>query len=163
MLLGYQGVNLFTSCPFPDEYAYLFQMWSRSVQLFGIFPTFLYVWPHNPLQIPSGFEKLILFSRCPFPDEPAYVCQIWSRSVQWFATGPSVTAKVSSVLSRCWCWLAQKHAKKQHLYTENYNSGPTMLTSTSLTFFTAIFLTCRGALAEVLMVMCRHVTTELYR
>ena len=90
------------------------------------------------------------------------MCQIWSRSVQWFATGPSVTAKVSSVVSRCWRWLAQTHAKKQHLYIENYNSGPNMLTSTSLTFFTAIFLAFRSSLAEILMVMCRHVTTELY-
>ena len=35
-----------------------------------------------------------------------------------------------------------------------------MLTVTLLTFFTAIFLAFHGALAEVLMVMCRHVTTE---
>ena len=37
-----------------------------------------------------------------------------------------------------------------------------MLILTSLTFFTAIFLAFRGSLAEVLMLMCRHVTTELY-
>ena len=29
-------------------------------------------------------------------------------------------------------------------------------------FFTAIFLAFRGALAEVLIVWCRHVTTALY-
>ena len=78
------------------------------------------------------------------------VCQFWSRSVQWFATGPSVTATVSSGFSRCWRWLAQKHAKKQHLYVNNYNSGPNMLTVTSLPFFTAIFLAFRGLLAEVI-------------
>ena len=65
-------------------------------------------------------------------------------------------------LSRCTRCLVQKHAKKQHLYIKNYNSGPNMTTSASLTFFTAIFLALSGALAEELMVMCRHVTTELY-
>ena len=57
---------------------------------------------------------------------------------------------------------SRKTRQKQHLYIGNYNSGPSMLTSTSLTFFTAIFLAFRGSLAEVLMVMCRHVTTELH-
>ena len=52
--------------------------------------------------------------------------------------------------------------KKQHLYVENYNSGPNMLSPTSLTFFTAIFLAFSGALAEELMILCRHVTTEVY-
>ena len=37
-----------------------------------------------------------------------------------------------------------------------------MQTSTSLTFFTAIFLAFSGALAEELMIFCRHVRTELY-
>ena len=37
-----------------------------------------------------------------------------------------------------------------------------MLTSTSLPFFTSIFLAFHGSLAEVLLVMCRHVTIELY-
>ena len=110
----------------------------------------LYVWPPNPLQIPRGAREVNFFSRFPFPDQSAYVCQIWPRSVQWFATGPSVTAKVSSVFCRSWCWLAQKHTQKQHLYIENYNSGQNMLTSLSLTFFTAIFLAFRGSLVEVL-------------
>ena len=34
---------------------------------------------------------------------------------------------------------SRKNTSKQHLYIENYNSGPNMLTLTSLTFFTAIF------------------------
>ena len=37
-----------------------------------------------------------------------------------------------------------------------------MQTSTSLTFFTAIFVALGGALAEELMICCRHVRTELY-
>ena len=37
-----------------------------------------------------------------------------------------------------------------------------MQTSTSLTFFTAIFVALGGALAEELMIYCRHVRTELY-
>ena len=44
---------------------------------------------------------------------------------------------------------------------ENYNSGPNMQTSTSLTFFTAIFVAFSGALAEELMTFCRHVRTVL--
>ena len=38
-----------------------------------------------------------------------------------------------------------------------------MQTSTSLTFFTATFIALGGALAEELMICCRHVGTELYR
>ena len=71
-------------------------------------------------------------------------------------------AKVSSALAAVHADSLKKHAKKQHLYIENYNSGPNMLTSMSLTFFTAIFLAFTGALAEELMIFCRHVTTELY-
>ena len=37
-----------------------------------------------------------------------------------------------------------------------------MQTSTSLTFFTAIFVALGGALVEELMICCRHVRTELY-
>ena len=37
-------------------------------------------------------------------------------------------AKVSLALSRCARGLAQKHAKKQHLYIENNNSGPNVTT-----------------------------------
>ena len=47
-------------------------------------------------------------------------------------------------------------------YIENYNSGPNMLTVTSLSFFTAIFVALGGALAVALMIVCRHVRTELY-
>ena len=59
----------------------------------------------------------------------------------------------------------KKHAKNNiytgvGAYIDNYNSCPNLTTSTSLTFFTAIFLPFSGALAEVLMVMCRRVTTN---
>ena len=37
-----------------------------------------------------------------------------------------------------------------------------MQTTTSLTFFTAIFVALGGALAKELMICCRHVRTELY-
>ena len=69
---------------------------------------------------------------------------------------------LSSALSHRARCLAQKHVKKQHLYIENYNYGPNMQTPTSLTFFTAIFVALGGALAEELMICCRHVRTELY-
>ena len=163
--LGYQGLFLFSSCPFQDEYAYI-----RVPNLVPIGPArCLAYFPYGCMcdrlthsKYLLGLERLILFSRYPFTDDSAYVCQIWSRSVQWFVTEPSVTAKVSSVFSPCWRGLVQKHAKKQQLYIENYNSGPNILTTTSLRFFTAIFLAFHGSLAEVLIVMCRHVTTELY-
>ena len=62
------GIKVFfSSCPLPDEYAYVCQIWSRSVQLFAIVPTFLYVLLPNPLQIPLGARE-VNFSRCPFPD-----------------------------------------------------------------------------------------------
>ena len=51
---------------------------------------------------------------------------------------------------------------KKNVYIENYNSGSNMQTPTSLTFFTAIFLAFSGALAEELLIFCRHVRTELY-
>ena len=73
-----------------------------------------------------------------------------------------ICAKVSSACRRYTRWLAQKHAKKQHLYIEHFNSGPNMQTSTSLTFFTAIFVAFRGSLADELMICCRHIRTELY-
>ena len=69
-------------------------------------------------------------------------------------------AKVSSAFRRCTRWLAQKHAKKQHLFIENYNSGPNMQTSTSLSFITAIFVAFSDAVAEKLIIFCRHVRTE---
>ena len=139
-------MNMHTCAKFgPDRSGYL-----------AYFPHLCMCDPLTPSKYPLGLDRLIVFSRCPFADESAYVCQIWSRSVQWFAT-----VKVSSVLNRCRRWLVQKHAKKQLLYIENYNFSPTILT-TSLSFFTAIFVPFRGTLPELLMVMCRHVTTELY-
>ena len=50
-------------------------------------------------------------------------------------------------------------ARQNNIYTgvglDKYNSCPNLTTSTSLTFFTTIFLPFSGALAKVLMVMCR--------
>ena len=48
-------------CPFPDESAYMCQIWSRSVQRFGIFPTFLNLWPPNPLQMPLDVSRGYFF------------------------------------------------------------------------------------------------------
>ena len=100
-----------------------------------------------------------LFGVYPFPYEFAHVCQIWCQSAQPFGSFSRICAEVSSAFRRCTRWLAQKHAKNN---IENYNSGPNMRTSTSLTFFTAIFVALSGALAEELMIFCRHVRTELY-
>ena len=87
---------------------------------------------------------------------------MWCQSAQPFGSFSRIYAKVSSAFHRCTYRLAQKHAKKQHLYIKNYNSGPNMQTSTSLSFFTAIFVAFSDALAEELMIFCRRVRTELY-
>ena len=256
---GIEGL-MFSSCPFPDEYPCVCQIWSRSVQLFGIFSTFLNLWPPDPLQMPLGdwgvnflayvnsLVNLYTCAKCgsdhssgleAFPDgliTPKFLTRHAPRisrgyiflahvhsqmnmhtfakyvpdryrclaSFPQFCMCDSLTpskypvglerliclADVHSQMNlntcvkfgpdrssglrqdrrwrlrlvrffcRCWRGLAQKHAKKQHLYIENYNSGPNILTTTSLTFFTAIFIAFRGSLAEVLMVMCRQITTE---
>ena len=59
------------------------------------------------------------------------------------------------------CSLGGAISGQAGLWTEPCGAG-NMLTSTSLTFFTAIFLAFSGALAEELMILCRNVTTELY-
>ena len=89
------------------------------------------------------------------PEMPTFVLRFFCTCV------PNLVSIGSALSHRARC-LAQKHAKKQHLYIKNYNSGPNMQTSTSLTFFTAIFVALGGALAEELVICCRHVRTELY-
>ena len=57
---------------------------------------------------------------------------------------------------------SSKNTPKNNTYTvyiENYNFGPNMQTSTSLTFLTAISVAFSGTLAEELMIFCRHVRT----
>ena len=122
-------------------------------------PRLLDLWPLKPPEMPPSVSRFNLFGIYPFPDESAHVCQIWCQSVQPFGSFSWICAKSLSHRARC---LAQKHPKKQHLYIENYNSGPNMQTSTSLASFTAIFVALGGALAEELMICCRHVRTELY-
>ena len=133
----------------PDESADMNQSWRQSVQPFDSFPILLNCWPPKT---PPCVSRGNLFGVYPFPDESANVCQIWCQSVQPFGSFSRICAKVSSALSRCARCLAQKHAKK-HVYIEHYNSDPNMLTSTSLSFSTAIFLVFSGALAEELMII----------
>ena len=123
-------------------------------------PDFWIVDPLNPPNCPPCVSRGNLFGVYQFPYEFARVCQIWCQSAQPFGSFSRICAKGSSAFRRCTRWLEQKHAKKQHLYIENYHSGPIMQTSTSLTFFTAIFVEFSGALAEELMIFCRHVKTE---
>ena len=68
-------------------------------------------------------------------------------------------------LVRLYALTRAKTRQKLHLYINNYNCGLNMLRSTSLSFFTAIFLAFShfsGTLAEELMILCCSVTTELY-
>ena len=109
--------------------------------------------------MPPCVSRGNLFGVYPLSDESAHVWQIWCHSVQPFGSSSRICANVSSSLSRA---TRAKTRQKQHLCIEHYNSGLNMQTSTSLTFFTAIFLAFSGALAEEVMAFCRHVTTELY-
>ena len=154
---------MFSSCPFPDEYAYVCQIWSRSVQLFGIFAILLYVWPLTPSKYPLGIQRLILLADVHSqmnlhmcvkfgPDRSSALRQ----DRRWLLMLVRLLAVVGAD--------SRKNTPKNNiLYIENYNAGSAILTTTSLTFFTSIFLAFRSSLVEVFMVMCWHATTELYR
>ena len=120
--------------------------------------------PLKPPEMPPCVLRFNWFGIYPFPDDSAHVCQIWCKSVQPFGSFSWVWATLVRLLATgCAVSRAKKKTRqKQHVYIENYNSGPNMQTSTSLTFFTAIFIALGGALAEELMLWCRHVRTELY-
>ena len=152
--------DLFSLCPFPDESADVNQSWCQS----GSFPILLNCWPPKTPKCPSCVSRGNLFGVQVYIHSHMnlHVCQIWCQSAQPFGSFSQICAKVSSAFRWCTRRLAQKHAKKPHLYIKNDNSGPNMQTSTSLTFFTAIFVTFSGALTEELMIFCRHVRTELY-
>ena len=63
MTLGYQGVNFGLKSIPRLIYIYVCQIWSRSVQLFGIFPTlFEYVTNLTPSKYPLGLERLIFLA-----------------------------------------------------------------------------------------------------
>ena len=155
---GIEGRHVFSLCPFRDESADVNQSWCQS----DSFPRLLNCWPPKTRQMPHCVSRGNLFGIYPIPYEFAHVCQILCQLAQPFVSFSRICAKVSSAFRRCTRWLAQKHAKKQQLYIENYNSSPNMQTSTSLTFSTAIFVAFSGALAEELMIFCRHERTELY-
>ena len=147
-----RGWLVFSLCPFPYESADVNQSWGQS----NSFPILLNCWPPKPRappppKCPPCVSKGNLFGVYPFPYEFAHMCLIWCQSAQPFGSFSRIYAKVSSAFCRCTRWLAQKHVKKQHLYIENYDSGPNMQTSTALTFFTAIFVAFSGALAEELL------------
>ena len=109
--------------------------------------------------MPPCVLRFNLFGIYPFPGEYAHLCQIWCQSVQSFGSFSRICAKLVRLLATG----RAVSRKKQHLCIENYNSGPNMQTSmSSLTFFTAIFVALGGALAEELMICCRHVRT-VYR
>ncbi len=174
-----RGEYVFSLCSFPDESSSVYQIWCQSVQPFDSLPGLLNLWYPNPPNAPWGIEGRLVFSLYPFPDESADVNQSWCQSDSfprllncWTPKNPqvpplclegqfvwhiSIPIWICTHVCQIWCHLAQKHAKKQHLYSENYNSGPNMQTSTSLIFSTAIFVAFSGALAEELMIFCRHV------
>ena len=132
---------------------------NRSGQPFDSFPKLLNVWPLKPPKCPLVSRGAICL---------AYIHSHmnWHMCAKFGANLPSRLVAFPEFVLRLVRLFAAVRAdsrKKQHLYIENYNSGPNMQTSTPLTFFTAIFLAFSGMLAEELMILCRSVTTELYR
>ena len=153
--LGTDGKLGFSLCPFPDEPSDVNQIWCQS----DSFPRLLNWWPPKTPQVPSLCFKGQFVWRISIP---IWICTCvpnLCQSAQPFRSFSRICAKVSLAFHRCTRWLAQKHAKKQHLYIDHFNSGPNMQTSTSLTFFTAIFVAFSGELAEQLMIFCLHVRT----
>ncbi len=139
------------------------QTWTKSWCQSDSFPRLLNCWPPKTPQVPPLVYRGAICLAYIHSHVNLHMCAKCganrpNRSVAF----SRICAKVSSAFRRCTRWLAQKHAKKQHLYIEHFNSGPNMQTSTSLTFFPAIFVAFRGALAKELMIFCRHVRTELY-
>ena len=144
--------NLFGIYPFPDESAHVCQMWCQSVQLFDSFPTFEFVSRGAICLAYIHFQMNL------------HMCQIWCQSVQPFGSFSRICAKVSSALSHCARCLVQ-NTPKNNIYTLKFiiPTRSNLTTSTSLTFFIAIFSVQCHVRAGTLMVMCQHVTTELYR
>ena len=135
------------------------QTWTKSGANRTASPDFWIADPLKPPQVPSLCFKGQFVWRISIP---IWICTCvpnLCQSAQPFRSFSRICAKVSLAFHRCTRWLAQKHAKKQHLYIENFNSGPNMQSSTSLTFFTAIFVAFSGELAEELMIFCLHVRT----
>ena len=54
MPLRYCGRIVFGLCPFPDESADVYQIWSQSVQPFDSFPRLLNLWPPTPPPPPNA-------------------------------------------------------------------------------------------------------------
>ena len=109
---GTVGRIVFSLCPFPDESADVNKSWCQSVQPFDSFPILLNVWPPKTPKCPPCVSRGNLFGVYPFPDEYAHVCQIWCQSGQPFDSFSGICAQVSSSLSRCTRWLAQKKRQK---------------------------------------------------
>ena len=98
------------------------------------------------LHVPPCVSRGNLFGIYPFPDESAHVCQIWCQSAQPFDSFSQIFAQVSSAFRRCTRWLVQKHAKKQHLYIENFNSGTNFLHSN----YRSVQWCARGGVNDIL-------------
>ena len=92
----------------------------------------------------------------PFPDESAHVCQIWYQSVQPFGSLSWICATLVRLLATGRA-VSRKNTPKNNIYTSKIIIPAR--TTTSLTFFTAIFVALGGALAKELMICCRHVRT----
>ena len=128
---------------------------NRSGQPFDSFPKLLNVWPLKPPSAPLCLEGQFVYSHMNLHMCAKFGANLPSHLVAF----PEYVLR----LVRLFAAVRADSRKTQHLYIENYNSGPNMQTSTPLTFFTAILLAFSGMLAEELMILCRSVTTELYR
>ena len=84
-------INVFTRYLFPDEFAYVCQIWSRSVQWFGSVLISMNWWPPNPhaRRVSMGYFCLPHLHFQMNMHRPVYVCKSWSRSVQLFGIFPT--------------------------------------------------------------------------
>ena len=122
---GIEGRLAFSQWQLSDESADVNQKWCQS----DSFPVLFNCWPpkKNQVQLPLVSRGAICLAYI-HSYMNLHVCQIWCQSAQPFGSFCRMYAQVSSAFRLCTRWLAQKHAKKQHLYMyiENYNSGPNM-------------------------------------
>ena len=184
-----EGRTLFSLRPFPDESADVYQIWCQSVQRFDSFPRPLNLWPSKA---PWGIEGRIVFSLCRFPDESADLHQIWCQSVQpfgsfpkhwnlWPPTSPEMPPGVlrgdldlaspfqdeATDMNQSWCQSVQPFDSFPRLLNIwPLNQVPPCVSRGNLfgvyPFPDGSADVFSGALAEELLIFCRHVRTELY-
>ena len=143
LYLAYEGRLVFSLCPFPAESADVNQSWCLS----DSFPILLNCWPPKTPQVPLVSRGAICL---------AYIHSHMNLHMcaKFGANRPSrLVAFPEFVLRLVRLFAAvradsRKNTPKNNIYTSKIIiPAPNIQTSTSLTFFTAIFVAFSGALA----------------